>query len=285
MTRLVYEDKVWAVIGSVDGASTHIAEQVATKARITLLSPLSGDPSLTRTAVPWMFRLAPDDASVVEALTRYALEKLGLHRIILLTSGDHEGRTGALEIIPALGRLRAPPMLHLSFDASQTDFSQQFDRVSSTPADAIFLWGLPEPCCRLLVALRGRGVTLPFFGPPTLSLPPFIQKAGGAAEGLTTCRLTWADDEARWQGFEEAFEKRFGGKPDADAALAYDAATIITEATRKGGLNRARIRDAVAEMSGFSGVCGKVTWDNGGGNIVAPELIMVCNGGSSRAVE
>jgi ABC-type branched-subunit amino acid transport system substrate-binding protein len=63
MTRLVYEDKVWAVIGSIDGAGTHIAEQVATKARITLVSPLSGDPSLTHTAVPWMFRLPPDDSA------------------------------------------------------------------------------------------------------------------------------------------------------------------------------------------------------------------------------
>jgi branched-chain amino acid transport system substrate-binding protein len=222
---------------------------------------------------------------VIEALARHAVTELGLRRIILLTSGDHDGRTGTLEILPALGRLRSPPVLHLSFDASQTDFSQHLDRVSSTPADAILLWGPPEPCCRLLVALRGRGVTLPFFGPPTVFLPSFIEKAGAGANGLTTCRLTWGGDEARWQGFEEAFETRYGEKPGADAALAYDAATIIVEAIRESGLNRARIRDAVAEMSGFSGVCGKVTWDNGGGNIVCPVLVQAKNGEVCRVEE
>lgn len=275
MTRLVYEDKVWAVIGSIDGAATHVAEQVATKARITLVSPLSGDPSLTQAAVPWMFRLPPDDASVAEMLARIAVGKRGFRRIIVLSSADHDGRTGALEVLPALGRLRAPPMLHLTFDPSQADFLPQIDRISSVPAEAIFLWGMPEPSLRLLCALRGRGIELPVFGPAVFSLPSFLQKAGRAAEGLTTCKLVWDRDSVRWENFAKEFESRFGEKPTDDAVLGYDATTIIITATRKAGLNRARIRDAVAEMGGFVGLAGKITWDNGGGNIAVPIPVTV----------
>jgi branched-chain amino acid transport system substrate-binding protein len=270
MIRLVYEDRVWAVIGSIDGASTHVAEQVATKARITLVSPLSGDPSLTHTAVPWMFRLPPDDASVAKALAKIAVEKMGFRRIIILSSTGHDGRMGTSQLLAALERFQVSPVLHLSFDPSQTDFSQQLDRIRSVPAKAIFLWGDPEASLRLLLALRGRGIELPVFGPPLLSLPPFLQEAAQGAGGLTTCKLTWARDGAGRENFAREFESRFGEKPADDAVLGYDAASILIGAIHKAGLNRARIRDAVADMSGFAGLAGKITWDNGGGNMAEP---------------
>lgn len=278
MTRLVYEDKVWTVIGSIDGATTHIAEQIAVKARITLISPLSGDSSLTHTAVPWMFRMPPDDAAVAEFLVRLAIEKNGFRRIAVLSSADHDGRAGAAEVVSALGRRQVRPVVHLTFDRSQTDFSPQIGRISSASAEAIFLWGEPDSSARLLRSLRGKGISLPVFGPPVFSLPSFLEKAGSAADGLMTCRLAWGNDETRSTEFARDFEERFGEKPSDDAAVAYDAATIVIEAVRKAGLNRARIRDAVSEMSGFVGIAGKITWDNGGGNVAVPQSVALHRG-------
>jgi len=278
MTRLVYEENVWAVIGSIDGAATHIAEQIAVKARVTLLSPLSGDSSLTHTAVPWMFCMPPDDAAVAETLVKLAVEQKGFRRIAVLNSADHDGRAGAVEILSALGRRQVRPVVHLSFDRSQTDFSQQIDRVSSASADAIFLWGEPDSSARLLRSLRDKGINLPVFGLAIFSLPSFLEKAGDAANGLITCRLAWGNDETRWTDFARDFEARFGEKPSDDDAVSYDAATIVIEAVRKAGLNRARIRDAVSDMSGFTGVAGKIAWDNGGGNLAKPQVVTVRGG-------
>ena len=60
--RMVFDDRVWALIGGPDGETTHVAQQVATKAHLPLIAPVSSDPSLTHTRVPWIFRLPPDDA-------------------------------------------------------------------------------------------------------------------------------------------------------------------------------------------------------------------------------
>jgi ABC-type branched-subunit amino acid transport system substrate-binding protein len=278
MTRLVYEDRVWAVIGSIDGASTHIAEQVATKARITLVSPLSGDPTLTHTAVPWMFRLPPDDSAVAEVLARIAVEQKECRRIVVLTSADHDGRTGGREIASSLGRRRVAAVLHLKFDPSQTDFSQQLSRVESIAADAVFLWGSPDSSLRLLTAMRERGVALPVFGPASFSLPSFLREAEAAAEGLTTCSLAWEQDGIRTEEFAEKYRARFGGLPGDDALLGYDSADIVIRAICSAGLNRARIRDAVVEMSGYAGLAGTITWDNGGGNMVVPAAVTIRNG-------
>jgi ABC-type branched-subunit amino acid transport system substrate-binding protein len=48
VTGLVYEDRVWAVMGSIGSESTHIAEQIITKAHVVLIGPASTDPSLTQ---------------------------------------------------------------------------------------------------------------------------------------------------------------------------------------------------------------------------------------------
>jgi hypothetical protein len=60
VVRLVYEDRVWAVIAFRDGAG-HIAQQIAAKAYVPVIAPLSSASSLTHTGVPWIFRLPPDD--------------------------------------------------------------------------------------------------------------------------------------------------------------------------------------------------------------------------------
>ncbi|MGB5752976.1 MAG: ABC transporter substrate-binding protein, partial [Thermoanaerobaculia bacterium] len=61
VARMVHEDQVWAILGSVDGSGTHLAEQVVAKARLALVSPVSTDESVNLAGVPWMFSLAPGD--------------------------------------------------------------------------------------------------------------------------------------------------------------------------------------------------------------------------------
>ncbi|MCR4415072.1 MAG: hypothetical protein NUV77_21850, partial [Thermoguttaceae bacterium] len=41
---------------------------------------------------------------------------------------------------------------------------------------------------------------------------------------------------------------------------------LVAEAVRKAGLNRARIGDALRELSPWQGECGVVRWDNLGSN-------------------
>ena len=77
-----YRSNVFAipVIGGPDGETTHVAQQVATKAHLPLISPVSSDPSLTHTRVPWIFRLPPDDSVQAEELMAKGLGPRNLKR-------------------------------------------------------------------------------------------------------------------------------------------------------------------------------------------------------------
>ena len=61
VTKMVFVDKVWAIVGGIDGPSTHLAEQVVAKANLPLVSPVSTDRTANSAFVPWMFSLLPGD--------------------------------------------------------------------------------------------------------------------------------------------------------------------------------------------------------------------------------
>lgn len=77
LTKLVFRDRVWALIGGIDGSSTHLAEQIALKARLPLLSPVSSDRSGHLTNVPWIFSLTPGDHLIAPVLAREIAIELG----------------------------------------------------------------------------------------------------------------------------------------------------------------------------------------------------------------
>ena len=101
-------------------------------------------------------------------------------------------------------------------------------------------------------------------GGPWLARRAFLQAAGACAEGLLFPLLV--EDSTAFEGFARAFTARFGIAPDYAAAQAYDSTRLLIAAIRKAGLNRARIRDAVQEISPWHGVSGTIQWDPVGQN-------------------
>ena len=58
---LIFNEKVWALLGSHDGRNAHLAEQAATKSATVFVSAWSGDPTLSQAFVPWFFNFVPNN--------------------------------------------------------------------------------------------------------------------------------------------------------------------------------------------------------------------------------
>jgi branched-chain amino acid transport system substrate-binding protein len=64
------------------------------------------------------------------------------------------------------------------------------------------------------------------------------------------------------QKFVDAFKAKYGHKPDALAALAYDAANLLYDSMRHAkSLSSQDIRDAIAATKDYQGVTGSITMD------------------------
>lgn len=246
LVRLIYQERVWALIGSIDGASTHLAEQVVAKARLTLINPAASDRTLHGANVPWMFSCVPGDHLQAPLL----VEALGGRPFLLVSATDHDSRAFVAE-------LKATPAFHIEFQAGSSDVSALARRVADTAPQAVVVIAGARDSARMVAALRSLGCAAPILCGPSAGRRAFLEEAGPAAEGIL---------------FPWLLEGSGGDVRDYAAAHAYDATRLAVAAIRRAGLNRARIRDAVAELSGFEGASGRISWDNLGQNTRAVRL-------------
>jgi ABC-type branched-subunit amino acid transport system substrate-binding protein len=92
----------------------------------------------------------------------------------------------------------------------------------------------------------------------------FLAAAGPAAEAVLFPML--CEPAAMPASFRLEFETRYHVPPDFAAASTYDALNLLIAAIRRGGLNRAKIADALGALSPYPGVTGTIAWDKLGGN-------------------
>ena len=270
LTRLAYEEGVWALIGSTDGDGTHLAEQVVTKARLALVSAISTDKTVTLANVPWVFSLAPGDHLQAPALAQALLTVTCGQPFVVLSSTAHDARMATTELLLALRRRHVVPALHLTFSrgvAGPEDLAIQLERTAAVKPAAIVVIAGARDGARVVRCLRDRGLDVPVFGSAPTGRALFIEEAGESGEGVVFPLLFDPKGNERAKQFAQRFEKRFGHQPDYAAAYAYDVTLLLIDAIRRAGLNRTRIRDALQALPPWEGVTGTVQWDPTGQNV------------------
>jgi ABC-type branched-subunit amino acid transport system substrate-binding protein len=271
MIRLVYEDSVWAVIGSVSGDHTHVAEQVVTKAWLPLLSPVSADPTLTYIRIPWMFRLPPDDGQQAAVIVRDGLQVRSLETVGVITTTDHDGRVFADQMLTAMEQGGVAAAFHFEVSPTGARLGEVVARAASFRPDGLIVRLPSAETLDLLGHLQRQGLRAPVLVPWVPGLDPTELSAQDRGPVLHV----WPFEEGsnpEYHAFAQTYRARVGMVPTPAAAYAYDAVNMLVSSLLQSGLNHAALRDALADQSGYRGVTGVVSWDNAGGNRAAPVL-------------
>jgi len=280
LARMVHEEGLWAILGSVDGSATHLAEQVVAKALLPLVSPVSTDESVNLAGVPWMFSVVPGDHLWAPVLVEDLLALVGEGEFGLVSVTDHDSRLAADVLLEELRRSDRGPLQRLDVRPGRTDLASQIERLGFADATALLVIAGPEDGARLLRAIRNQGFDGPIFGSPQLARQTCLDLAGEAAEGVRLPVLRDPKvDGAERRRFESDFRLRTGKDADWAAAHTYDAARLLLAAIQKAGLSRPGIREALVELAPWQGVTGVVDWDSTGQNRRAvTAMATICEG-------
>jgi ABC-type branched-subunit amino acid transport system substrate-binding protein len=258
--HMAYKEHVWAILGTIDGANTHIAIRVALKAELPMLTSGDLDPTYIETNIPWVFRCIGDDRQQNYILVDYMFRKLNYQRVAILRSSNRYGRFGVREIRDGARRLNRPIIIEMAHKVGATDFAMQLDRIQAAHPEAIVYWGDGEDGARALNDIRSRGMKQPVFFCDRAVSDEFLKIAGANAEGVI-CTYPWNPDrkDPKLDAFRAAFKQRWGAEPDTYAAHAYDGMNMLIWAIQTAGLNRAKIRDVLAHRAEpFPGVTGDI---------------------------
>ncbi len=277
--KMIYDDKDWAIFGSISSESTHIALRVALRAEIPIVNSASTDPTIPETYIPWYFTDIQDDRVQSLTLARRIFTELGMKRVALLRVNSRYGRFGVLKFRDAARRLGHPLVIEQKYLPGDTDFSKQLQVIKSSRADAIVLWADETQAAGILKQMRAVGMKQRVFGAYRTLGPTLLAEAGTAADGF---EAVYPYDPTRtdqkWIDFNRRFEARFHEKPEQFASLAYDAMNALLDSICKAGLNRARIHDALANIEQYDGVTGKMIFDPNQKNVAPMYLGTVKDG-------
>jgi ABC-type branched-subunit amino acid transport system substrate-binding protein len=276
--RMIYDDKVWAMFGSISSESTHIALRLTLKAETPLVNSASTDPTIPETIIPWYFTDVQDDREQGYTLARHIYTELGLKRVALLRVNDRYGRFGVGKFRDASRRLGHPVVIEQKFMPGDTDFRRQLQVIADSRVDAIVLWTDVGPAATILQQMQELGMKQRVFGSHR-TVGDELLKLGAAAEGFEAVYpYDPTRSDPRWLDFVARYEARFHEKPDHFAALAYDQMQILLQAICRAGLNRGRIRDALTGITNYKGVTGDMVFDPNCKNISPLFLASVHHG-------
>jgi branched-chain amino acid transport system substrate-binding protein len=267
VVRFSYDDSVWAVVGTVDGANTHIAIRVALKTEMPIMNVADTDPTLVETKIPWVFRNIADDRQMAYTIAYHVYGERAYRRVAILRANNRYGRFGVGEFRSGSVRLRRPPPMEINYEIAFREKSPRFDlqiaRLKKIKPDAVVLWADADAGGTLVRRMREEGLDIPVYACDRVLHPAFFDAAGAAAEGVVAA--VPFDPSAELpvlKQFQSLYFERYGEEPTVYAAHSYDGTKMVIDAIRKAGLNRYLIRDALAEMTRYEGVTGEIKMDH-----------------------
>ncbi len=281
IVKMDFDEHVLAVLGAVDGASTHIMLRASLKLEIPIVDTATTDPTVTETRIPWLIHNFPDDRQQGYALADYVFKQRHIQRVGILRAQNRYARMGVRKFSDEAQRLGHTPALEVKFEGGATDFSLQLRMLKNARVQGIVIWAQAAEAAAILKQMRSQGMQQPVFGPSRLAYPELIEKAGDAAEGVVTAiAMDPTRKDPRWLTFVDHYRNKYSAEPDAYAAYAYDGMTMLTQSIQKAGLNRGKIMDALRDfgMHKYDGVAGVCKFDYTLNNIAGAKLARVEGG-------
>lgn len=261
---LIHEDQVSLVVTALDGRNAHLAEQVAAKSHVVMLSTQSSDPTLSRAYVPWYFRMVPDDRQQAEVIVEEIYIKRKFKKVALIPLGSYDGQK-SVEAMVNLAKDKGvfEPEIFIGLDQQE-----QLEEIISKTWDAVVLAGssmvAPEIIQKIISSSSHTNIyaflnvfnLLNEFNPKLMEHVGFVR--------------SFNEEDKSWLDFEKAYQFKFGIYPSPTFAYVYDGIMLSIEAIRNFGPDQEDIRIGFKNLE-YIGVTGKVEFDNLGNR----EMILV----------
>lgn len=252
--NLVYEDRVRAIIGSLDGRNGHLAEQVATKSHLAYIETYATEPTLSQAFVPWFMRVVPNDNQQSELIIGKIQEEGGTG-VVILSNGSYDCRYAVKSLTRIMAQKAGISPVLIPLDSAGTDLKVLAANIISKQADHLIIPFSAPFHGELVRMLRDRHPDLKIYGTLHFSF------------GVEHRKETW-----------KPYEGMYLLGPQSHAAFLYDAVNLVIHAIRQVGTEREAITEYISSSTHSNGATGKISFDKLGNRTDAARLYQILNG-------
>ena len=281
---VVGDRRVVGIIGTSCSVAAAVASPILSEVGLVMISSSSTSPSLTSDLRGnagsnyhrGYYRTASNDLYLGRAVAEFAYNELGLRRMATIHDGDPytSGLTGAFAV--EFGELGGMVTAVAEVSRGETDMIATLTRVAAGRPEGLFFLLFPKESAQVARQIE----QVDGLEELTLISSDSLLLAAPEAVGvyLTGPELGYGNNinEATGRSGDEllaAYKERYGEGPTSGYLVhAYDAATLLLRAIEEvavvGGerlyIDRARLREALTDTTGFQGIIGVITCDGFG---------------------
>ncbi len=189
-------------------------------------------------------------------------------------------------LVPALDAAGIEVKLNESYPPDIKDMTPLLTQMKSANVDAVIALTYPADAFLYTGQAKELGIDAPYqfllIGP---TISAFSGAFGPVADGIITLGH-WSPEQSAWprgKAFFDAYVAKYETAPDyLDSALAYMSAEILEQAVASAGLDKDKLRNAIANGT-FDTINGQVKFD-GVQNTVTPTAFLQLQNGKMHLV-
>ncbi|WP_346856306.1 ABC transporter substrate-binding protein [uncultured Draconibacterium sp.] len=271
---LVFNEQVYAIIGSHDGRNAHLAEQVIAKTQVVYVSAWAADPTLSQAYVPWFFSLVPNNIQQAKALCTHMYKTGNFSNVLVISNADYDAETGAKFFDAEVKEqgFHLPAKFVYSSDSNLDALKSRF-REQQT--EAIVLFGDAAWASKIIQLAKEEKIRI--YGSWLITGESLTEefKLQNLDDVIGIDAVYWTSEKGKL--FSEKYKKKYGTLPGAAAAYAYDATHFVLAEINKSGFDRELFKSRLRSAS-YQGITGKVEFDNLGNLKKEVQLVEIKNG-------
>ena len=263
-TKKLIQETVSLIIGTMTSNEAKAAGPIIQNAKVPSLEISVTAENITDIG-DCIFRNSVPESKNIPQTVKKTHKLLGYKTAAILYAHDNEQHVTAQKYFRKTMEEEGVQVIDVeTFGSKDSEYSAQLTNIQHKAPDVIVVCSYYQEGSRILKKMREMGMDQPVLGDNGFVSPELGKMAGAAADNVYVSSMWSADrKDEKVQKFVENYTKAYGRAPDQFAASAYDGVYMAMDAMQRAGTttDHKKIRDALAQMKDFKGVCGTFSFD------------------------
>jgi len=285
ITKLIKNDNVKLVFGSVASSNVLATVQIAHDSKIPLITATATNPSVTMEqdqVRPYVFRTCFIDPFQGEVMANFAAKSLQAKNAVMYIDSSSDYSKGLAKIFAEKFIANGGMIIgEESFLQKDQDFKSTLTKIKAINPDVVFIPAYYEEVGKIIRQAREIGIKSQLIGTDGWDDPKLIEIAGLSAVEVTFFSNHYSpqDQDPKVVEFVKAYKAEYNQEPSALAVLGYDCALVVIDAIKRAGSDDLeKIRQALEETKKLQITTGLLSIDNNHNPIKSAVVVEIKNG-------
>jgi branched-chain amino acid transport system substrate-binding protein len=246
--RLVVEEGVVAVLGSVLAVPSVAAAVECNAWRVPLLSPVPTRESIDEIG-SWVFQTKVSSEIEVSAMARVAREDLLIERFAVLAPATSEKQELAEYFAREIGSRGGVIVASESYQEGASDFREQLEVIREAAPEALFVPGEPEELILMLPQISFYDLRVQLLGLSNWNSEKLLRLSQQELEGaIFPGEALHGKDRETHQRFVSDYRQQYGNEIHPVATAAYFGMRLLLQSIGAGAVDRTQVRDYLDQV-------------------------------------